>query len=36
MDIDQVGGGNRATLVRLENRLIFADGFEWGSPKFWN
>lgn len=36
VDIDQVGGGNRATLVRLENRLIFADGFEWGSPKFWN
>ena len=35
VDVDQVGGGSRATLVRLENSLIFADGFEWGSTKFW-
>ncbi len=35
VDVDQVGGGNRATLVRLENSLVFADGFEWGSTKFW-
>ena len=35
VDVDQIGGGNRATLVRLENSLVFADGFEWGSTKFW-
>lgn len=35
VDVDQIGGGHRATLVRLENSLIFADGFEWGSTKFW-
>ena len=35
VDVDQVGGGNRAVLVRLENSLVFADGFEWGSTKFW-
>lgn len=35
VDVDQIGGGNRATLIRLQNSLIFADGFEWGSTKFW-
>ncbi len=35
VDVDQVGGGSRAALVRLENSLIFADGFEWGSTRFW-
>ena len=35
VDVDQVGGGNRAVLVRLENSLVFADGFEWGSTRFW-
>ena len=35
VDVDQVGGGDRAVLVRLENILVFADGFEWGSTKFW-
>ncbi|MBP7588774.1 MAG: hypothetical protein KBA72_12550, partial [Thermoanaerobaculia bacterium] len=35
VDVDQVGSGSRATLVRLENSLIFADGFEWGSTRFW-
>lgn len=32
----QTAGGNQAVLVRLESSLIFADGFEWGSTRFWN
>ncbi len=35
IDSDQDGGGRQAFLVRLQNDLIFADGFEWGSTKFW-
>ena len=32
---DQAVSGSQAYLVRLENSLVFADGFEWGSTKFW-
>ena len=32
---DQASSGKQANLVRFENALIFADGFEWGSTKFW-
>jgi hypothetical protein len=32
---DQSGGGKQTFLVRLQNSLVFADGFEWGSTKFW-
>lgn len=35
VDADQAVSGSQAYLVRLENSLIFADGFEWGSTKFW-
>ena len=35
VDADQAVAGSQAYLVRLENSLIFADGFEWGSTKFW-
>lgn len=34
-EAEQSGGGSQAYLVRLENSLIFADGFEWGSTKYW-
>ncbi len=34
-EADQTAGGKQAFLVRLQNDLIFADGFEWGSTKFW-
>ena len=34
-ETDAEAGGKEAVLVRLENSLIFADGFEWGSTKFW-
>jgi hypothetical protein len=30
-----LGGGRQPFLVRLQNDLVFADGFEWGSAKFW-
>jgi hypothetical protein len=35
VDSDRDGGGRQPFLVRLQNDLIFADGFEWGSAKFW-
>ena len=36
VEADQAVSGSQAYLVRLENSLVFADGFEWGSTKFWN
>lgn len=35
VEADQNSGGKQAFLIRLENSLVFADGFEWGSTKFW-
>lgn len=35
VEADQDGGGRQVFLVRLQNDLVFADGFEWGSTKFW-
>ena len=35
-ETDSEAGGKEAVLVRLENSLIFADGFEWGGRRFWN
>ena len=35
VEADQASSGSQAYLVRLENSLVFADGFEWGSTKFW-
>lgn len=35
VEADQAGGGKQANLVRFENALVFADGFEWGTTKFW-
>lgn len=35
VEADQAVAGSQAYLVRLENSLVFADGFEWGSTKFW-
>ena len=35
VEADQAGSGKQTNLVRFENALVFADGFEWGSTKFW-
>ncbi len=35
VEANQPVSGSQAYLVRLENSLVFADGFEWGSTKFW-
>jgi hypothetical protein len=35
VEADQSASMKQAFLVRLENALVFADGFEWGSTKFW-
>ncbi len=35
VEANQAVSGSQAYLVRLENSLVFADGFEWGSTKFW-
>lgn len=35
VEADQSAGAKQAFLVRLQNDLVFADGFEWGSTKFW-
>lgn len=35
VEADQAVSGSQVYLVRLENSLVFADGFEWGSTKFW-
>jgi hypothetical protein len=35
VEADQSVAGKQVFLVRLENALVFADGFEWGSTKFW-
>ena len=36
VEADQAASGKQTNLVRFENALIFADGLEWGSTKFWN
>ncbi len=35
VEADQSASMKQAFLVRLENALVFADGFEWGSTKSW-
>jgi len=35
VEADGTSAGSQAYLIRLENSLVFADGFEWGSTKYW-